>query len=167
MSHQVKFIHIICTDPRIQKIYHNYLRKNKLLGNYDTIQYENPILAFIGKEERGGIIERIKAYRELHGANTIVLFDHFDCGAYKLHGYQFNNFEDELRIHRQNNQQAVQVIKENFPDMNVEVKYIKINLEDKHKNFLEHLLGAFKIFLGFSYDDGHCEWWREKEKIEK
>ena len=135
MSHQVKFIHIICTEPRIQKIYHNYLADNDLFGNYDTIQYENPILDFTEEAKQIKMIARIKAYRKLHGAKTIVLFDHFDCGAYKLSGYRFDDENGEIRIHQLNNNQAVKIIKKNFPDMEVQIKYIKINL------------------------DASCEWW--------
>ena len=130
MSHKIKFINIICTDPRIQKIYHDYLVENNLFGDYDTIEYENPILDFLDEKKLVKMIKRIKVYRQLHGADTIVLFDHFDCGAYKVGGYKFVNFKKEQQIHQQNNQQAVQVIKENFPDMEVVVKYIDIRDDD-------------------------------------
>ena len=132
--HKVEFIHIICTDPRIQKIYHNYLVENNLFGNYDTIQYENPILDFLDDGKRGKMLERIKAYRELHGANKIVLLDHFDCGAYKLNGYNFSDKDSECQTHIENNKKAVEIIKDGFPYIEVDIKYIDIK------------------------DDGSCEW---------
>ncbi len=135
MSHQVKFIHLICTDPRIQKIYHNYLLAKGLFGKFDTIEHENPILDFLDERKLPGMIERIKAYRQLHGASKIVLFDHFDCGAYKLSGYKFKSEEAELDQHKQNNRLAVEIIKKYFPDMEIEVRYIRIK------------------------EDGSCEWY--------
>ena len=161
--HKLKFIHIICTDPRIQKIYFNYLKKNKLFGKNDTIEYENPILDFVDEARRVKMIERIKAYRQLHGADTVVLFDHFDCGAYKLNGYKFVDFEKEQQIHQQNNRQALQVIKENFPDMKVKVKYIKINPPKKEPVFVVKLAKFLGEFFGVYKDNGGCEWWEIKE----
>lgn len=134
MSHSCEFIHIICTEPRIQKFYHQHLEEKKLWGSFDTIQYENPLLDFLDKGKLTRMIARIKAYRTLHNPTKIVLFDHFDCGAYKLAGYQFSSFEEETRAHQQNNQKITSIIKEHFPDMAVEVRYIIIN------------------------QDGNCEW---------
>ncbi len=138
MSHKIKFINIICTDPRIQKIYYNYLMKNNLFGNYDTIEYENPILDFLDQDKLTKIIERIKIYRQLHGADTLVLFDHFDCGAYKVSGYKFVDKNDEQQVHQSNNNKVIEAIKRELPDMEVIVKYINIKT------------------------DGSCEWWQPK-----
>ena len=136
MSHQAKFIHIICTDPRIQKIYHDYLVTNNLFGKFDTIEYENPMLDFLNAEKLEEMIKRIKLYVKLHGADTIVLFDHFDCGAYKEHGYNFSDEEDEYQTHLENNSQILAVLKERLPEMKAEIKYIKID------------------------HDGQCSWWQ-------
>lgn len=125
--HKVKFIHIICTDPRIQKIYHDYLVDNNLFGEFDTIEYENPILDFLHPEKLTNMIERIKIYRELHGADSIKFFDHFGCGAYEKSGYKFKNFNKEKEIHRKNNKRVKEILKKEFPDMEVEFKYIKID----------------------------------------
>ncbi len=138
MSHKIKFINIICTDPRIQKIYHDYLVENNLFGNYDTIEYENPILDFLDQDKLAKIIERIKIYRQLHGADTLVLFDHFDCGAYKVSGYKFIDEKDEQQVHQGNNNKVIEAIKRDLPDMEVIVKYINIKT------------------------DGSCEWWQPK-----
>ena len=124
--HQAKFIHIICTEPRIQKFYHDYLAKNDLFGDFDTIQYENPVLDFLDTAKMPAIIERLKLYIELHGARKIVVFDHFDCGAYKKAGYKFADFEQELSLHRENNKKAELVIERELLGMEVEFKYIKI-----------------------------------------
>jgi hypothetical protein len=130
MLHNVKYIHIICTDPRIQKLYHDYLAGHDLFGEFDTIQYENPVLDFLNAKSLDKIIERIKTYRELHGAKSIVIFDHFDCGAYKKGGYKFKNIEEERQLHEQNNRRAVEQITKYFPDMEIVIKYIMIDRED-------------------------------------
>lgn len=125
--HKTEFIHIICTEPRIQKLYHDYLAGNNLFGNYDTIQYENPILDLLHPNKSDKIIERIKLYQELHGPNKIILFDHLDCGAYEKGGYKFNSFEEEVLKHQENNEKAKMIIQRELPEMEVEFKYIKIN----------------------------------------
>ncbi len=127
MSHQAQFIHIICTDPRIQKIYHDYLAENNLFGEFDSIEYENPILDFLDEQKRPAMITRLKLYVKLHGAKKIVFFDHFDCGAYKEHGYKFNDEAEEASVHMANNQRVMEILKKELPEMEAEVKYIKID----------------------------------------
>ena len=126
MSHNAKYIHIICTDPRIQKIYHGYLVENNCFGHFDSIQYENPILDFLNPDKVGGIMERIKLYHAMHGPDTVALFDHLDCGAYQKNGYVFNDFEHELAVHKENNEKVKEIIKSNLPDFEVTVKYVAI-----------------------------------------
>src|SRR3990172_3473964 len=108
MSHNAKYIHIICTDPRIQKIYHGYLVENNCFGHFDSIQYENPILDFLNPDK-------------------VALFDHLDCGAYQKNGYVFNDFEHELAVHRENNEKVKEIIKNHLPNFEVTVKYIAID----------------------------------------
>ncbi len=136
MSHQAEFIHLICTDPRIQKIYHDYLVENDLFGRFDTIEYENPILDFLDENKAAAMVERIKLYVKLHGAQTLVLFDHFDCGAYKESGYRFMDERHEQQVHQENNARVIKFLEENLPEMKVEVKYIKID------------------------HNGQCSWWQ-------
>lgn len=137
MSSKVKFINIICTEPGIQKFYHDYLAANKLFGKYDTIQYENPILDFFDSAKIEAMMERIRMYVEdLHGADTIVLFDHLNCGAYKRQ-YKFKDREEEIKVHKENNAKVVKLIGERFPDLKIDVKYIVIK------------------------DDETCEWLKE------
>jgi len=127
MSHQVDFIHVICTDPRIQKLYHEWLVKNDLMGKYDTIQFENPILSFLNPTTQQAMLDRIGAYIKLHGPHTVVLIDHFDCGAYKLSGYSFSGFKEEVRQHKANNDIVKNLIKKNYPELTIEIRYIVIN----------------------------------------
>ena len=129
--HQIKFIHIICTEPRIQKLYHDYLVKNNLFGEFDTIQYENPILDFLNPNKLDKMMERIKLYQELHGPDKIILFDHLDCGAYKKNGYKFSSFKNEVLKHQENNEKVVEILRRELLDMGVEIKYIKINEQGK------------------------------------
>lgn len=136
--HKVEYIHIICTEPRIQRLYHDYLAGNNLFGNYDTVQYENPLLDFLDEQKLSGILERIAAYRKLHSPSVVVLFDHFNCGAYGLGGYKFKNKKEEIQVHQKNNGEAIKIIKKKFPDMEVVVKYIAIN------------------------PAGNCTWWTPK-----
>jgi len=135
MSHQADFIHVICTDPRIQKLYHDYLEKNNLFGKYDTIQFENPILAFLNPTTQKAMLERIGNYIKLHNPKKVVLIDHTDCGAYKLNGYNFTDQKEELHQHDINNSNVKMIIEGHFPELKVEIKTIMIDT------------------------DGNCSWW--------
>ncbi len=126
MSHQAEQINIICTDPRIQKIYHDWLVKNDLFGKFDTIQFENPILSFLNPTTQQAMLDRIGAYIKLHGPHTVVLIDHFDCGAYKLSGYSFVDFTAEAKKHEENNKLVKEIIQNTYPQLKVDIKYINI-----------------------------------------
>jgi Zn ribbon nucleic-acid-binding protein len=126
MSHQVDEIHILCTEPRLQKFYHDYLTERGCWGKFDTIQYENPLLDFLQPEKRAAMFQRLQAYLQLHGAHKIILFDHLDCGAYKLAGYKFSSAKEEIEEHKQNNEQIVQLLKERMPELEIEVKIINL-----------------------------------------
>jgi len=126
MSHKVEKIHLICTEPRIQEFYCKYLVRMGLFGSYDTIQFANPILALLDPGQRVWMIEQIKSLIALHGAREIALIDHFDCGAYRVNGYKFANFTEELEKHKENNENAKVILKRIFPNITINISYIKI-----------------------------------------
>ena len=68
----------------------------------------------------GQIAKSIK----LHQTSRVMLFTHHDCGAYG--GFvKFNNDEDEeLNFHASEHRKAVEVIKEKFPDLEIETYFI-------------------------------------------
>jgi hypothetical protein len=126
MSHHAEQINIICTDPRIQKLYHDWLVKNDLFGKFDTIQFENPILAFLNPTTQKAMLERIGNYIKLHNPKKVVLIDHTDCGAYKLNKYHFNDLQDELIVHAKNNLRVSDLIRKHYPQLEIEIKIIYI-----------------------------------------
>lgn len=130
MLHQVENIHVICTDPRIQKFYYDWLEANNLWGKFDTIEHENPIFSFLDPKTKGIYLERIGNYIKLHQPKKVILIDHTNCGAYSLHGYNFNDLEDELNIHNTNNKKVVELITKNYPELQVEIKTIHIDSND-------------------------------------
>lgn len=126
MSHQADFIHVICTDPRIQKLYHDWLVTNDLFGKFDTIQFENPILAFLNPNTQIVMLDRISVYIKLHNPHKVIFIDHFDCGAYKLFGFVFTDFSSEIKKHVENNNIVKDIIIKSFPQLEVEIKYINL-----------------------------------------
>ncbi|GEM_PF-5435113 len=132
MSHQdVENIHIICTDPRIQKFYHDWLEQNNLWGKFDTIKHENPILSFLDPKSKDIYLERIGNYIKLHNPKKIILIDHTNCGAYNLYGYNFTDLENELSIHHVNNKKVVDLIAQSYPNFKFEIKTIIIGANDE------------------------------------
>lgn len=128
MSHQeVENIHVICTDPRIQKFYHDWLNENNLWGKFDTIEHENPILSFLDPQSVDIYLDRIGNYIKLHHPQKVILIDHTNCGAYHLHGYNFDDLENELIVHNKNNKHVVELITKQYPDLKVEIKIIHID----------------------------------------
>jgi hypothetical protein len=104
---------------------------NDLFGKFDTIQFENPILAFLNSTTQKAMLERIGNYIKLHNPKKVVIIDRTDCGAYKLNGY---NFKEEMDIHYDNNYKVSNLILDAFPQLDVEIKTIII--ESDHCSWL-------------------------------
>jgi hypothetical protein len=131
MSHQAEQINVICTDPRIQKFYYEkYIVINNLFGKFDTIEFENPILAFLNPSTQTAMLERIGNYIKLHNPKKVVLIDHTDCGAYKLNDYKFTDQKDELNQHNINNTNVKMIIEGHFSELKVEIRTIMIDKND-------------------------------------
>ncbi len=126
MSKPVKYLHLICTEPRIKKIYHDFLVNNNLFGNFDTIQFANPILALSLPDSRLLVLKMIEDIINMHSNSEIVLFDHLDCGAYKSHFKKFADIEDELKKHKQINEEVIELLRLKFPNVKIDFKMIKI-----------------------------------------
>jgi len=124
--HEAEQINIICTDPRIQRFYYDYLIKEDLFGKFDSVVFENPILAFLNPATQVSMMERIGNYIKLHNPKKVVIIDHTDCGAYKLNGYNFKDSKEEIDIHYNNNNKVSNLILDAFPQLDVEIKIIVI-----------------------------------------
>lgn len=135
MSGQIKYLHLICTEPRIQKFYHDYLQKNNLFGQFDTIQFPNPILALALADSRLPTLKKVEDIISMHGNTNIVLFDHLDCGAYKQK-FRFKDLDEEIKKHNEINDAVRQLLSKSLPNVKVNLKIIKIN------------------------NDGSCQWYK-------
>ena len=61
---------------------------------------------------------------QLHHVDKVILFTHHDCGAYGGFGKFDNDEEKELAFHISEHRKAVEVVKERFPDLEVETYFI-------------------------------------------
>lgn len=73
--------------------------------------------------DRERILRKIKDACAVHPFGLIVLVNHSICGKYKLSGRSFDDHEKEERFHTEELKKAVEVVKNEFPNMAVEIHY--------------------------------------------
>ena len=61
---------------------------------------------------------------KLHHTRKVILFSHHDCGAYGGFAHFGNNRKREFEFHHSEHARAVIVIKNRFPDLEVETHFI-------------------------------------------
>ena len=61
---------------------------------------------------------------KLHHTEKVILFSHHDCGAYGGFANFGNSKKRELDFHRSEHTKAVKVIKDRFPDLEIETYFI-------------------------------------------
>lgn len=75
------------------------------------------------ESQRENLLQDIRDARAIHSFGLIVLVNHSICGKYKLSGQSFDDPQKEERFHRQELDNAADVIRKEFPDMAVEKHY--------------------------------------------
>jgi carbonic anhydrase len=91
------------------------------LGNCDIVSVAGSGKGIADDDEifRAYLLRQIKISHDLHGVKNVILIHHSDCGAYN-NCYQFNSVDEEKEKQVADMEKAEKVIKENFPDMNVD-----------------------------------------------
>ncbi|MBF0344418.1 MAG: hypothetical protein HQL06_09340 [Nitrospirae bacterium] len=79
------------------------------------------------------LLKQVRAAKQLHDINHVVLFHHNDCGAYKM-ACNHSSLEEEKSCQLSDMQEAEEIVNKNLPDLDTAKVWIAIN---KNNNFPE------------------------------
>lgn len=117
---------VACVDDRFSKI------RQHFLSSLDVKRVDPKTPAGGAKvfsspfeeSDRGHYFRELEISIRHHHSKKVILFTHHDCAAYGGFG-KFNNDEDEeLNFHVSEHRKAAEVIKEKFPDLEIETYFI-------------------------------------------
>jgi carbonic anhydrase len=112
-THTCKAMVVHCMDFRLQKSINDWLQRNYGLGDYDRLSLAGGVF------DLEYVMKQVETSRRLHEIKKVVLPNHEDCGAYGAQGNPQRHTDD---LHK-----AEQSIKDNFPELQVELYYMHLS----------------------------------------
>jgi len=133
-SEMTKALVLSCIDFRFVNFEQNFLREKHLDHLYDWLTLAGASLAISGfpsHAETETFWEQLDLSYRLHHIEKVIILDHQDCGAYasKIDSQLSQNSQREVEVHRQYLHQAYSSIKELYPNLEVELYFVKLNAE--------------------------------------
>lgn len=140
MKIKFKAMVLSCIDPRFQPIVYNYLKKKKLTGKYSSFTIAGASIGVTHnrfKRWHKTFIDNLSTSIILHKIEKLIVINHEDCGAAKIVNSKknFNNL-NEIKIHKISFLKIKKIIKKKFPNLKIELNFIKLNKKIKKMNEL-------------------------------
>lgn len=123
MAHNCKAAIIHCIDFRLGPAIKAYMEERGLLGDCDVIAVAGAAKDLVepgSESDRDFLMRQIDISKQLHHINTVILMNHTDCGAYGGRT-AFVSTNEEEENHRSHMAQAAALIKDKYPELNVEM----------------------------------------------
>jgi len=132
MAHQFEECMVSCQDGRLAEI-HFELIKKRGMGKIDPISWGNPILDLVEPEnppDKDFTLKKLEISIIHHQVKIVRLYNHFDCGYYKLRGFKFATKEEERERLVSDLQKAAQIIKNKFSNAEFKIYLYLLNQGD-------------------------------------
>lgn len=130
IGHEAEATLVKCIDHRYLEVGLNALRYGLGIRTFDMLTRPGPakILAYEGDDEgelhlKEKLIHDIVLSIKLHHTKKIVLFGHWDCGAYGGSVNFADDIDEEAVAYENDLQLAHSVLRHNFPEAEVLVVY--------------------------------------------
>lgn len=131
-THKAKALVLTCIDYRFVDDTFFYLNDSKFAKKYDVTALAGASLGYNQKKFkhwRQYLEEHIKLAIELHHIKHILVFDHMDCGAYRIFYPDLEDPKEEEKLHIKNLKKFCKKIHRKFPELKCS-GYL-ISLKDK------------------------------------
>lgn len=120
-THSAEALILSCIDYRFVTPMTEYLNSGTLFNRYDISVLAGASLGYNQTKFKcwgETFIDFLELATELHHIRQVIVFDHMDCGAYKLfYPYAADNPEKEKRLHIENINQFIAALKQLYPDL--------------------------------------------------
>jgi hypothetical protein len=131
-----KALVLSCIDYRILEAERYFLSLQNLGGQYDFTALAGASLALSGlphQSDAEAFWDQLEISYRLHQIKKVMILDHEDCSAfqYKIDPNLANSAELELTTHTEYLSRAYWAIRDRYPDLNIELYFVKLNTEVK------------------------------------
>ncbi len=137
MKKKFKALVLSCIDPRFQSIVYNFLKKKKLSGKYSSFTIAGSAIGITEKRFKNWhktFWDNLKISIKLHKIESILIFNHCDCGAAKMivDRKKFNS-KIERRIHQKSFLTITKQLRIKYPKLKTE--FFLVTIDKKIINF--------------------------------
>jgi hypothetical protein len=131
-----KALVLSCIDYRILEAERYFLSLQNLGGQYDWTALAGASLALSGmphQYDAEAFWDQLDISYRLHHIQKVIILDHEDCDVYryKIDPSLTSNPELELTTHNEYLSRAYWAIRDRYPDLNIELYFVKLNTEVK------------------------------------
>jgi hypothetical protein len=131
-----KALVLSCIDYRILEAERYFLSLQNLGGQYDFTALAGASLALSGmphQYDADAFWDQLDTSYRLHHIKKVIILDHQDCDVYqyKIDPNLTANPELELTTHTEYLSRAYWAIRDRYPDLNIELYFVKLNTEVK------------------------------------
>lgn len=115
-----------CFDDRFWKVFKNFLRDKGLI-HIDPESVAGGAKIFASpekKSDRDFMLRELEKSILLHHTARVMLFTHYDCGAYGGLTRFEGDEEKQFAFHKKELSRALAIVKEKFPSVTVETYFI-------------------------------------------
>ena len=127
IAHNAKAFLVTCMDFRFINDEITHMQEKGYDVNFDTFALAGVSIGINQTkypEWEKTLYDHIEISKNLHHIKKVILFDHLDCGAYKIFCPGFKNEEEEKALHIEQLKIAAEKIKKKFNDLKVVCKII-------------------------------------------
>lgn len=131
-----KALVLSCIDYRILEAERYFLSLQNLGGQYDFVALAGASLALSGlphQYDAEAFWDQLDISYRLHQIKKVMILDHEDCSVYeyKIDPNLANSPQLELSTHTEYLSRAYWAIRDRYPDLNIELYFVKLNTEVK------------------------------------
>jgi hypothetical protein len=131
-----KALVLSCIDYRILEAERYFLSLQNLGGQYDWTALAGASLALSGmphQYDAEAFWDQLDISSRLHHIQKVIILDHEDCAVYqyKIDPSLTSNPALELTTHTEYLSRAYWAIRDRYPDLNIELYFVKLNTEVK------------------------------------
>jgi carbonic anhydrase len=131
-----KALVLSCIDYRILEAERYFLSLQNLGGQYDWTALAGASLALSGmphQYDAQAFWDQLDISSRLHHIQKVIILDHEDCAVYqyKIDPSLTSNPSLELTTHTEYLSRAYWAIRDRYPDLNIELYFVKLNTEVK------------------------------------
>jgi len=110
--------------------------KGKGIATFDMLMFPGAAKMIVETADGCPANKGAAIAHDLHHAKKVIIVNHADCGAYGGRK-AFENMDAERSKHVEDVKKAMEIMREQYPDMEVTGLFVDLDSEMKELNFIE------------------------------